>query len=790
MKIRRTSEAAGHKLHEPHFQMKHKLSILAIAFASAVSCVSTDTDVRKLCIKEFNGCQESGDGALTRTSLGAENEIIWTEDDHITVFADNSSSGTRFSDVSIFNDGRTAVFKGRIEMSDAYYAIYPADDDARFDPERKTVTMTIPTLQTATEESFADKTNAAIARTKDGNLFFRNIGALLAIRCPTAYASSIRLRSRDKDIMMSGKAVIGYEGNNPEVLEMTDGQNYLDLDGLGKSSIGKTFYLTAYPGDYNGFDIIITNWALTHKSIISSDKVLQLERNDNILLYNGDFIGWNAPMEPSSVIAGIEKDNTVTVNWTCSSDESICKGFRVLLRKSETAEKPEILAETSASERRLDLDMINDPGTYDIGVQSLGYAERYNSDIIWAMNVDVPKSGLYDWEASRTEIPEFADLDLITGGITAKTPNTWSEDRLKPHVTFIDENGTEHWLHEAFLYIGSEDAQANSILCITSDKIRSADQNSWKRFADYWISPSGVTETLDRTIGNAISRIGKPSFRHKVVITMPDPIMLEYFYDKNSSTTYWGKIDGRQLDFSNVEDQILAYRWYIDYVREAWNKSVPEHIELAGFYILSEILVAKPSGWNYKYKRWDKIIPETSEYLHQLNYGLYWIPYYQADGYDMTRQLGIDYTWLQPNKYWDYQEKKSWNWVFNSMSTYGHGMEIEFEGSHGEAGWSQFDAEIPRTSSSILETVRTSNDAQGTPKGQPNPQAARNRQRLRDYFNEFKEAGYYGKARIATYSGTDAMYELATSPDEKDREMYLEYCRFITCNPLRNNENK
>ena len=84
-----------------------------------------------------------------------------------------------------------------------------------------------------------------------------------------------------------------------------------------------------------------------------------------------------------------------------------------------------------------------------------------------------------------------------------------------------------------------------------------------------------------------------------------------------------------------------------------------------------------------------------------------------------------------------------------------------------------------------METVRTYNDAQGTPKGQPNPQAARNKQLLLDYMTRFKEAGYYGKARIATYSGTDGMYELATSPDEKDKEMYLEYCRFIVGNPLR-----
>ena len=57
----------------------------------------------------------------------------------------------------------------------------------------------------------------------------------------------------------------------------------------------------------------------------------------------------------------------------------------------------------------------------------------------------------------REEIPTFADLDLLSGGITNKTPKTWDENRLKPHVTFTDENGQEQWLHEAFLLIGGED---------------------------------------------------------------------------------------------------------------------------------------------------------------------------------------------------------------------------------------------------------------------------------------------------------------------------------------------
>lgn len=416
---------------------------------------------------------------------------------------------------------------------------------------------------------------------------------------------------------------------------------------------------------------------------------------------------------------------------------------------------------------------------YGVGVMGTEYSS------IQSFPVTTPS--LYPWEAGRDEIPFFADLDLLAGGHTSKKPNTWSENRLLPHVTFTDGNGQEQWLHEAFLFIGNEDAKRKTIFCIANDT-HSANQDSWKEFADYWVAEGGVISTLDRTIENAISRIGAPAFRHGVVITMPDPIMLEYFSNKNSSTTYWGQVHGRQLDFSFPADQILAYQWYIDYVRELWSKAAPKNVELAGFYILSEALVAKPSGWNYQYKKWDKILPSVSEYLHSLNYGLYWIPYYQADGYDMTEQLGIDYAWIQPNKYWDHpdkKQKKEWSWVFSAMKTYGLGMEIEFEGSHGEPGWSQYEEGISRTSSSILETVRTDNDAQGTKKGSPNPQAARNKQYLRDYMTQFKDAGYYGKARIATYSGTDAMYELATSPDIKDREMYLEYCEFITENPLR-----
>lgn len=361
----------------------------------------------------------------------------------------------------------------------------------------------------------------------------------------------------------------------------------------------------------------------------------------------------------------------------------------------------------------------------------------------------------------------FADLDLLAGGSSYKKPHNWDEERLKPHVVFRDRLGKEEWLHEAFLFIGGMDYSRGTVLCITSDG-KSANKDSWEDFIDYWFRDgTGVLDMLDLTIANAKSRIGEPPFRHAVVITMPDPIRFEYF-GKKTNTKYWGAIDGRQMDFSKVEDQVMAYKWYIGKVLERWKQSAPNHLRLAGFYILSEELVAKPSGWNYKYKEWDKILPPVSEYIHSLgDYGLYWIPYYMADGHDMTRQLGIDMTYMQPNKYWDYNNEKPWSTIFDAMDTYGLGMELEFEGTHGED---------LKPCTSILEKLSN---------GADNPRAAVNKSLFRDYMNSFKKAGYYGKKPIAIYSGTNAMYELAASNEPEDVDMYEEYCRFIIDSPLR-----
>ena len=179
--------------------------------------------------------------------------------------------------------------------------------------------------------------------------------------------------------------------------------------------------------------------------------------------------------------------------------------------------------------------------------------------------------------------------------------------------------------------------------------------------------------------------------------------------------------------------------------------------------------MAEPSGWNYAQKRWDKILPRISDYLHSFDMGLYWIPYRGADGCTLWKDLGIDQAWLQPNYYWDGTSSKSVTDACALMKQYGMGMELEFEYSMVKETMS-----IPGIMGPDAQGryVFTSDDVPAL------------RSRFREYMSSYKASGLYGKSPLALYSGSNALYQLATSSDPEDRAAYLELCEFITGSPL------
>ena len=48
-----------------------------------------------------------------------------------------------------------------------------------------------------------------------------------------------------------------------------------------------------------------------------------------------------------------------------------------------------------------------------------------------------------------------------------------------------------------------------------------------------------------------------------------------------------------------------------------------------------------------------------------------------------------------------------------------------------------------------------------------------------------KSEGISGIQPLSYYHGTNGFYDLWASPAEKDKELYHEFCQFVTGNPLR-----
>ena len=340
------------------------------------------------------------------------------------------------------------------------------------------------------------------------------------------------------------------------------------------------------------------------------------------------------------------------------------------------------------------------------------------------------------------EVPRFADLDLV--GYYHREPRVWSAERFGPHVSFVDSAGQERWLFEAFLFIEAQDPVRGLTMSVAPEG-HSARRASWEDQLQLWLGPDGGVAHLDQAVAEAAARIGDPPRKRSVVITVPDAIMLEHFADKASSTKYWGTLDCRYLS-------------------------------LDGFYVVSEDLPVaygetEAERLNSAYKRWETIVPALSEYCHSAGQGLYWIPYHLAPGYRYWQRLGFDQVWMQPNYYWDLHrpETHPFDKTLEAVREYGMGMELEFEYSAVASVMREL-GEGPDGSGKM---VFTEADVPAL------------KEQFRTYLRRFKEAGLYGVAPLALYSGSDALTQLATSPDPSDVALYREICTFIADSPLR-----
>ena len=256
---------------------------------------------------------------------------------------------------------------------------------------------------------------------------------------------------------------------------------------------------------------------------------------------------------------------------------------------------------------------------------------------------------LYPWEENRTALLNSTDMVLIYGGGHHREPYNWDVDRISSYVTYKDKAGTEHWLFDAFLFLELKDTgnggTNKTYTYENQEGLDAANQKDWKRLVDYYFASSTGLGALNRAISNAQKRLGTPKTKHRVVIAIPEPVTHKTPANENSTTVYWGSLDGHIMDFSIAQDRVDACKWYINYVRSKFNEMQYQNIELAGFYWLAETAGTTRD-----------IISKVGVYVNQFKYSFNWIPYRGAEGHDRWETLGFNNAYYQPNYFFNTEQ--------------------------------------------------------------------------------------------------------------------------------------
>lgn len=249
---------------------------------------------------------------------------------------------------------------------------------------------------------------------------------------------------------------------------------------------------------------------------------------------------------------------------------------------------------------------------------------------------------------------DVQDLALIYQGGSHRLD--WTVDEFRPYVVHEFADGTKDWLFDGFLFLEFKNGSGRHYT-VGYEKLN-ARKGEWAWLLDRIFEEGKSLSALDACITEEIAELGKPGFKHQIVLGLPEAIL-----DQKD----WGELDGRVLDFSKEEDQLAATRWYIDELMKRFKAAKYKNLELSGFYWVAETN-------NYC----GQLTVPISEYIHSLGKLFYWIPYWQSKGAGEWKALGFDVAYQQPNHFFNHSIPDS---RLDDACAFAreHGMAMEFE---------------------------------------------------------------------------------------------------------------
>ncbi len=321
---------------------------------------------------------------------------------------------------------------------------------------------------------------------------------------------------------------------------------------------------------------------------------------------------------------------------------------------------------------------------------------------------------------SATEDNTIRDMVLIYDGGAHRTIR-WDKEHFTPYVSVKNENGTTDWLFDGFLFLEIHDGTRGFA---SYYKDLAARKVEWTNLVDNYFRDGNAIMALNENISQILDNPAQKKIpKRKIVVAVPEPI---------PNQTDWGELSGRQLDFSKQTDRLDACKWFIDYVIESFQKANPKYLELTGFYWLAE------EATNSR-----DLVKDVADYSNEKGYKLFWIPYFNSDGFNEWKELGFNQAFYQPNYFFGEERPISQiEKACRDALRYGMSMEIEFdERALAKNGWGY---------------------------------------RMRDYIRIFDEHDVWDNMEVAYYQGGDAFYKLFHSENPEDNQLYYLLADIIT----------
>ena len=303
--------------------MKRKL-FLAIAIGVMTLTACNKEDMGNISLgNETISAILTDETAQTRTALNGL-QVVWSENDRISVFAENGNSISNNAGTIKTGTGTTsATFDVVLEGTTKLAAAYPYMPGTTYSDGK--ITMTLPDSYTYVENGIGGAPMAAIINNQTSTVAFKNAGALMGLtvnNIPAGYNQAI-LTSKGEEAI-TGVCEITFDTDGKPSIEATSAATgkviTINFD-AAQTATSKTFYFPIPVGDYTSLELSISNGTETK---VLKTKGLAAERSQRYKsTLTLDVVTGDTPVEASSAADATSKlQNSSSVNITIPEDES------------------------------------------------------------------------------------------------------------------------------------------------------------------------------------------------------------------------------------------------------------------------------------------------------------------------------------------------------------------------------------------------------------------------------------------------------------------------------------